>query len=44
MGMVPKMMKRLERWSLEKNRRVFGDFTGDNGKSYFPSRKLRIKT
>ena len=28
----------------KKNRRVFGDFTGDNGKSYFPSRKLRIKT
>lgn len=46
MGIVPEMIKRLERSSLEKSKRTArgGDFIGDSGKSHFlPSRKLRVK-
>lgn len=45
LGMVPEMIKRLERSSLEKKQEGLGNFTGDDGESHFlPSRKLRAKT
>lgn len=43
--MVPEMIKRLERSSLEKNQEGLRDFTVDSGESHLlPQENSRVKT
>lgn len=44
LGLIPEIIKRLERWNLGKKQESLGDFTGDDRERHFPSRKFRVKT